>query len=198
MPANPRELLDKRRRETRDLETLRYVRPRGEELHVVKDSQGVERIVTATQPGTHSPGNLVLIGSESGGRAKEIIGAPQAGSRRGGAFPTNDLATDASAPVLLAAHPAEVPAGAVDFRVVFVVRNLSSNPWDIFRPVTSELDEQGVPVTDPLVTIHDLELVDAEDEALTVEIGEDCVAVLIDLDPSVAEGYAISIQPQRA
>src|SRR5262245_16387916 len=118
MPSNPRELLEKRKRAERDLETLRYRRPRGESLHVVADALGNERILGAVAPGTWSPGNQVLIGSESGGRAKEIIGLPQSGARRGGAFPPIDISQDLSTPGIVAVHPPGVPFGAVDFRIL--------------------------------------------------------------------------------
>lgn len=198
---NVRDLFAKKRDQYADIATASYVRPRGIGLHVVRLHGSGREVKVSSVAGniTFAPGDKVLIGSQSGRRNPSILGFPPAGLAGGGRVSgTEFTAPDSSLPQILAAHPDEVPAGSTDFRVVLVGRSFNASPVDVFRAIVWD-ETAGEWVADPLVTIHGPEYIpDPTTEGLELDPGEQAVAVLVDLDPSVAAAYKITPQGGRA
>lgn len=198
MPRNPRELLEKKRDEYADHAYARYVKPRGQGLHIVTLlTNQVQIKVSAIVHVTFSPGDIVLIGSLSGRRGKVILGLPPAGSQGSGGFAASDYGVgDLSAPVILAAHPNTVPSGSLDYRIVLVGRSLLNN--DLFRAQVWN-DETSSWEDDPLVEVVDIDYnVDPEVEDLILEPDEDAVAIFVNVSADRAPGTKISFVAQRA
>lgn len=196
---NARDLFGKTRDQFADIRGARYVRPRGIGLHVFKPfGSGVEIIGGAIAGNiTFAPGDLVEIGSHSGRRNPTILGFPPAGSRGGGAVQLAEYTDDSTRPIIIQAHPVEVPAGSVDFRVILVGRLLNSAPVDYFEAILWDEATAAV-IPDPLVTVHDPEHIpDPTVEGLDLEPGEDAVAVLVDVDAARAVGSTISYRAGR-
>ena len=195
-----RDLFQKKRGQYADHSTARYVRPRGIGLHVVElAGSGVEVIIGSVAGNlTFAPGDVVQIGSQSGRRNPFILGFPPAGSLGGGAVPLSDFSPgDHSRPVIIAAHPATVPAGSTDYRVVLVGVSFESAPLDVFEAVVTD-DETATVIADPLVTVHDAEYVpDPTVEGLDLETWETAVAVLVDVSADAPVDYAINFRAAR-
>lgn len=194
-----RDLFAKKRDQYGDIHLALYARPRGVGLHVVTLAGSRVEVIVGSVAGniTFAPGDKVLIGSLSGRRNPSILGFPPAGSRGGGGFALAEYADDGTRPIILAAHPIEIPSGVTDFRVLLVGRGFNASPVDYFEAILWDETESAV-IADPLVTVHDPEYIpDPTTEGLELEDGERLVAVLVDVDPSRSTGSTISYRAGR-
>jgi hypothetical protein len=197
---NAGDLFGKKRDEFADISLARYVRPRGKGLHVVELAGSGIQVILSSLAGnmTFSPDDLVTLGSRSGRRNPVILGLPPAGSLAGGAVALSVFLPDADVvPVIISAIPDEIEAGAASERVVLVGRGFFDDPLDYFEAVL--WDEATADwIADPLVTVHDPEwIADPAGEGLSLETGEDAVAVLIDVDAAREVGSTISFRATR-
>lgn len=153
-----REQLDKRQKREADLRPAHVVRPGpGFGSYVVHDTHDPsrERIVSAGALGrSFRPGEVVMVGSNTGLGGEVIVSAAPHGKRGAAQFAFGSVTgVERDTVGITKADPNTLPAGAIATPVTFTGFGFRETPLDTFRAVRPyDAATQTYP-TDPLITL---------------------------------------------